>query len=137
MNFLSRVVVNACAIWAAAWILPGVAIEGNRLVEEQTGTIPAVIISYLVIGLIFGLANAFIKPILSLVSAPITCLTLGLFSIVINAVMLALTSWLSGFTPFRFTIDSFFFSAILAAIIVSVVSALLGWLVPEKDTARS
>lgn len=133
MNFLSRVIVNACAIWVAAWILPGVAITGNRVVEEQAGAIPAMIISYLVIGLIFGLANAFIKPILSFVSAPITCLTLGLFSIVINAIMLALTSWLSGFTPFEFTIDSFFFSAIFAAIIVSIVSALLGWLVPERS----
>ena len=133
MNFLSRVIVNACAIWVAAWILPGVTITGNRVVEEQAGAIPATIISYLVIGLIFELANAFIKPILSFVSAPITCLTLGLFSIVINAIMLALTSWLSGFTPFEFTIDSFFFSAILAAIIVSIVSALLGWLVPERS----
>lgn len=136
MNFLPRVVVNACAIWVAAWILPGVAIEGNRVVEEQTGAIPATIISYLVIGLIFGLANAFIKPILSFISAPITCLTLGLFSVVINAVMLALTSWLSGFTPFVFTIDTFFFSAIIAAIIVSIVSALLGWLVPERSAER-
>lgn len=136
MNFLSRVVVNACAIWVAAWILPGVAIDGNKIVEDQTGTIAATIISYLVIGLIFGLANAFIKPILSFVSAPITCLTLGLFSVVINAIILALTSWLSGFTPFVFTIDSFFPSAILAAIIVSIVSALLGWLVPEKSSAR-
>lgn len=136
MNFLSRVVVNACAIWVAAWLLPGVAIAGNPLVEEQTGHIPAMIISYLVVGLIFGLANAIIKPILSFVSAPITCLTLGLFSIVINAIMLALTSWLSGFTPFEFTIESFFFSAILAAIIVSIVSALLGWLVPERSADR-
>ena len=134
MNFLLRVVVNACAIWVAAWILPGVAIEGNQVVEDQTGTIAATIISYL--GLIFGLANAFIKPILSFVSAPITCLTLGLFSIVINAVILALTSWLSGFTPFEFTIDSFFPSAIIAAVIVSIVSALLGWLVPERSTER-
>ena len=133
MNFLSRVIVNACAIWVAAWIPPGVTITGNRVVEEQAGAIPAMIISYLVIGLIFGLANAFIKPILSFVSAPTTCLTLGLFSIVINAIMLALTSWLSGFTPFEFTIDSFFFSAIFAAIIVSIVSALLGWLVPERS----
>ncbi|AOP53575.1 MAG: phage holin family protein [Brevibacterium aurantiacum] len=136
MNFLLRVVVNACAIWVAAWILPGVAIEGNQVVEDQTGTIAATIISYLVVGLIFGLANAFIKPILSFVSAPITCLTLGLFSIVINAVILALTSWLSGFTPFEFTIDSFFPSAIIAAVIVSIVSALLGWLVPERSTER-
>ncbi|AZT93444.1 MAG: phage holin family protein [Brevibacterium aurantiacum] len=136
MNFLLRVVVNACAIWVAAWILPGVAIEGNQVVEDQTGTIAATIISYLVVGLIFGLANAFIKPILSFVSAPITCLTLGLFSIIINAVILALTSWLSGFTPFEFTIDSFFPSAIIAAVIVSIVSALLGWLVPERSTER-
>lgn len=136
MNFLLRVVVNTCAIWVAAWILPGVAIEGNQVVEDQTGTIAATIISYLVVGLIFGLANAFIKPILSFVSAPITCLTLGLFSIIINAVILALTSWLSGFTPFEFTIDSFFPSAIIAAVIVSIVSALLGWLVPERSTER-
>src|SRR5699024_4701845 len=100
---------------------------------HQTRPLPAMPIPYLVIGLIFGLANAFIKPILSFVSAPITCLTLGLFSIVINALMLALTSWLSGFTPFQFTIDSFFFSAIFAAIIVSIVSALLGWLAPERS----
>ncbi|RAE60297.1 phage holin family protein, partial [Burkholderia multivorans] len=117
-------------------ILPGVAIEGNSVVEEQTGPIAATIVSYLVIGLIFGLANAFIKPILSVLSAPITCLTLGLFSIVINAAMLALTSWLSGFTPFVFTIDSFFFQAILAAIIVSIVSALLGWLAPDSSRDR-
>lgn len=136
MNFLFRVGINAFAIWVAAWILPGVAIQGNSVVEEATGPIVAMIVSYLVIGLIFGLANAFIKPILSVLSAPITCLTLGLFSIVINAAMLALTSWLSGFTPFVFTIDSFFFQAILAAIIVSVVSALLGWLAPEGSRDR-
>ncbi|EKU49590.1 phage holin family protein [Brevibacterium casei] len=136
MNFLFRVGINAFAIWVAAWILPGVAIEGNSVVEEQTGPIAATIVSYLVIGLIFGLANAFIKPILSVLSAPITCLTLGLFSIVINAAMLALTSWLSGFTPFVFTIDSFFFQAIFAAIIVSIVSALLGWLAPDSSRDR-
>ncbi|RAD87809.1 phage holin family protein, partial [Burkholderia multivorans] len=68
MNFLFRVGINAFAIWVAAWILPGVAIEGNSVVEEQTGPIAATIVSYLVIGLIFGLANAFIKPILSVLS---------------------------------------------------------------------
>ena len=136
MSFLLRVGINAFAIWVAAWILPGVAIEGNSVVAEQTGPIPATIISYLVIGLIFGLANAFIKPILAFLSAPITCLTLGLFSIVINAAMLALTAWLSGFTPFVFTIESFFFQAIFAAVIVSIVSALLGWLVPDRSYER-
>lgn len=137
MNFLSRVVVNACAIWVATWILPGVAITGNPLVEEQVGSVAATVISYLAIGLIFGLANAFIKPVLTVLSAPITCLTLGLFTIIINAAVLAVTAWVSGFTPFVFTIDSFFFSAILAAIIVSIVSTLLGWLVPESSHDRN
>src|SRR5699024_5618504 len=80
-----------------------------------------------------GLAKALIKPILRFLSPPIPLPDLGPFFVVINPLMLALTSWLSGFTPFQFTIDSFFFSAIFAAIIVSIVSALLGWLAPERS----
>ena len=57
---------------------------------------------------------------------PITILTLGLFTIVINAAMLYLTSWISGYTPVHFTIDSFFWTAVLAAIIISVISVVAG-----------
>jgi len=128
-----RVIVNALALWIASWILPGLDIStsattgavANSGVTQGTDTI-GIILAYLFIGLIFGLVNALVKPLVSLLSLPITILTLGLFTIVINAAMLYLTSWLSSYTPVHFTIDSFFWTAVLAAIIITVVSLVAG-----------
>jgi len=128
-----RVIVNALALWIASWILPGLDIStsattgavANSGVTQGTDTI-GIILAYLFIGLIFGLVNALVKPLVSLLSLPITILTLGLFTIVINAAMLYVTSWLSSYTPVHFTIDSFFWTAVLAAIIVTVVSLVAG-----------
>ncbi|MGX9899347.1 phage holin family protein [Arthrobacter sp. SA17] len=128
-SFIVRVVINGLALWIASWILPGLDISTSAASEavartgvtEGTDTI-GLILAYLFIGLIFGLVNAFVRPLVSLLSLPITILTLGLFTIIINAAMLYLTSWLSSFTPVDFTIDSFFWTAILAAIIITVIS---------------
>ncbi|QDY89791.1 phage holin family protein [Arthrobacter sp. UKPF54-2] len=128
-----RVIVNALALWIASWILPGMDISttattgavANSGVTQGTDTI-GIILAYLFIGLIFGLVNALVKPLVSLLSLPITILTLGLFTIVINAAMLYLTSWLSSYTPVHFTIDSFFWTAVFAAIIITVVSLVAG-----------
>ncbi|QDW31168.1 phage holin family protein [Arthrobacter sp. KBS0702] len=128
-----RVIVNALALWIASWILPGLDISTSATtgavaksgVTQGTDTI-GIILAYLFIGLIFGLVNALVKPLVSLLSLPITILTLGLFTIVINAAMLYLTSWLSSYTPVHFTIDSFFWTAVLAAIIITVVSLVAG-----------
>jgi putative membrane protein len=81
-----------------------------------------IVLAYLFIGLIFGLVNAFVRPVVSFLSLPITILTLGLFTVVINAAMLYLTSWISSYTPVDFTIDSFFWTAILAAVIITIIS---------------
>lgn len=128
-----RVIVNALALWIASWILPGLEISTSATtgavadsgVTQGTDTI-GIILAYLFIGLIFGLVNALVKPLVSLLSLPITILTLGLFTIIINAAMLYLTSWLSSYTPVHFTIDSFFWTAVLAAIIITVVSLVAG-----------
>ncbi|WP_458112486.1 phage holin family protein [Arthrobacter sp. R1-13] len=128
-SFIVRVVINGLALWIASWILPGLEISTSAASEavartgvtEGTDTI-GLILAYLFIGLIFGLVNAFVRPLVSLLSLPITILTLGLFTIIINAAMLYLTSWLSSFTPVDFTIDSFFWTAILAAIIITIIS---------------
>lgn len=85
-----------------------------------------IVLAYLFIGLIFGVVNAVVRPLVKLLSLPVTILTLGLFTIVINAAMLYLTAWLSSFTPVHLTIDSFFWTAILASIIISVVSLVAG-----------
>jgi putative membrane protein len=128
-----RVIVNALALWVANWILPGLDITttattgavANSGVTQGTETV-GIILAYLFIGVIFGLVNAFVKPLVSLLSLPLTILTLGLFTIIINAAMLYLTSWLSSYTPVHFTIDSFFWTAVLAAIIITVVSLVAG-----------
>ncbi len=92
----------------------------------------SIVLGYLFIGLIFGVVNAVVKPIVSLLSLPITILTLGLFTVVINAGMLYLTSWISSYTPVHFTIDTFFWTAVLAALIISAVS-LLASALPALD----
>lgn len=132
-SFIVRVLINGLALWIANWILPGLDISTTATTEAVAqggvtqGTDPlGIILAYLFIGLIFGLVNALVRPIVSLLSLPITILTLGLFTIVINAAMLYLTSWLSSYTPVHFTIDSFFWTAVLAAIIITLVSLVAG-----------
>jgi putative membrane protein len=132
-SFIVRVLINGLALWIASWILPGLDISTTATTEAVAqggvtqGSDPlGVVLAYLFIGVIFGLVNALVRPIVSLLSLPITILTLGLFTIIINAAMLYLTSWLSSYTPVHFTIDSFFWTAVLAAIIITVVSLVAG-----------
>jgi len=128
-SFIVRVLINGLALWIASWILPGLDITTSATTEavaktgiSQGADAAGVVLAYLFIGLIFGLVNAFVRPIVSFLSLPITILTLGLFTVVINAAMLYLTSWISSYTPVNFSIDSFFWTAVLAAIIITVIS---------------
>ena len=95
---------------------------GSRKERDTVG----IVLAYLFIGLIFGVVNAFVRPLVKVLSLPVTILTLGLFTIIINAAMLYLTAWLSSFTPVHLTIDSFFWTAVLAAIIISIISMVAG-----------
>ena len=81
--------------------------------------------------MIFAAVNAVIKPVAKLMGLPITCLTLGLFALLINAAMLALTAWIAGLFDFDVEIDGFV-AAIMAALLVSVVSTLLSVFVGRR-----
>jgi putative membrane protein len=109
-----RLLVLAAAIWMAAWLLPDVTITGGFF-------------TYLWIALLFAVVNMFVGPILHLISLPLTILTLGLFALVVNAALVGLTALLSS----DFDIDGFW-SAVLAALVISVVSAVLNLLVPDR-----
>jgi len=130
MRLILRIIVNALALWVAGWILPGISLTGPETVGGNETL--ATILAYLFIGLIFGLVNAVVRPIVKILSLPVTILTLGLFTIIINAAMLMLTAWISSYTPIHFTVDSFFWTAILAALIISVVSMLIGLVTPKR-----
>jgi len=128
MSFLIRVVINALALAAAVWIVPGLKIDavGDGAVNTA--------VAYLIVAVIFGLVNALVRPIVKFFSLPITCLTLGLFTVVINALMLLLTSWLTTFTPIDFIIERFWWDAIAGTIIIAIISAVLGLFVKsERD----
>lgn len=134
MSFLLRVLVNAVAIWVAAWILPGMELTADpSVVAAVGGETAASVLAHLFVGLVFGVVNAVVRPVLRVLSLPVTCLTLGLFAVVVNAAMLWLTSWLSSFTPLRLEIDEFFWTAVLATLVIGVVSLVMGWVVPDRE----
>lgn len=92
---------------------------------------------FLIAALIVGLCNAIVKPILRLLSLPIVVLTLGLFLLVVNALVLQFAVWLSGVFDLGLTSDGYFWDTFLAAIVVSVVGWIIGALLPDEGrTAR-
>ena len=118
MGLILHAVVTAIAIALAALVVPGL---HWGLVDYGLGE-PGKYLSLLVTAVALGIVNAFIKPILVLISMPLTCATLGLFMFVINAIML----WLVGQFPAQlgFTVDGFI-PALLGSIVISLVSFLL------------
>lgn len=109
MSFLARVVVYAIAAGVTAYLLPGITIGA-----EDAG-------SYLIIGLVFGLVSAIVKPIVTLLTCPLVIVTMGLFIFVINGLMLLITSELLGD---RFMVDGLG-TAILGGIVMGITSLIL------------
>ncbi len=125
MGFLIKIAVNAVALWVAAWLLPGISFG-----EGKFGSKFATVV---LVAIVFGLVNALIKPIARLLSLPFIILTLGLFTFVVNAFMLQLTEWISEPLGLSFTIDHFFWDAIWGAIIITIVSVVLNWIIPDGN----
>ena len=119
MPFLIRLIVNAVALWVATRFVTGVTYTGS-------------VLPMIGVALVFGLVNATIRPLLKLFTFPLYILTLGLFSLVINGLMLLLTSALSGRLGLGFHVDGFL-PAVIGALVVSLVSTLLGMLIRERD----
>ncbi len=117
MRFLLRVVLNAAALLVAAWLVPGVQITGLG--------------AAIVAGLLLGVVNALVRPILLLLTLPFTLLTLGLFIFVVNAICFALTAALV--PGFRI---SGFFAALVGSIVVSIVSWILNSLAADDRNRR-
>lgn len=86
---------------------------------------------FLIAAVILGLANAFVKPILRFFSLPLILVTLGLFLLVVNALVLSLVVWLSGVFDLGLTSDGFFWETFLASIVVSIVGWIIGALLPD------
>ena len=125
MGFLLKTVVNGVALWVAALL-----VDGISLGEDDPDTTTRVL-TILLVALLFGVINAVVKPIASVLAFPAIVLTLGLFTLIINAAMLWLTSWASGPLGLDFSVDSFFWDAVIGGIIVTLVSMVLNVVVPD------
>lgn len=124
MRFIVKVLISGAAIWAASKIVPG-------MVLHTDGTTGGTLLLLAVTAVIFTLVNAIIKPVVKVIALPLYILTLGLFFIVVNATMLMLASWISQQTPYGMSVDGFG-SAMLAALLISLVSMLLSFLLPSR-----
>lgn len=117
--FLLRAGFTGLALWLVTLIVPGMRFVGGDTRLQRIGII-------FVVAVIFGLVNAFIKPIVQVLSIPLYVLTLGLFHIVINALMLWITAWITrNTTHWGLDINNFWWDAIWAAIVLSIVSWFL------------
>ncbi|MEQ4723068.1 phage holin family protein [Nonomuraea sp. B19D2] len=126
MRFIIRTIAAAVALWVAVQVLDGIEVNAPANSVKYWGVL-------LIVALIFGLVNAIVKPIVKALGCAIVVLTLGLFLLVINAAMLLLTSWIAGQLDIPFHVDNFYPAAFWGAIIVSVVSWLLGLILPDGD----
>ena len=122
MSFLVRVVVNAVALGVACWLLSDISLNGATTTEQ--------VLRLLLVAVVFGLVNAVVRPVVKLLSLPFILLTLGLLIFVINALMLMLTSWLSGQLGLGFHVDGFG-TALVGALIITIVSWGLDVLLPD------
>ncbi|TGZ16895.1 hypothetical protein DV517_18680 [Streptomyces sp. S816] len=123
-NFVVKTIVNAGALAVAVWLLDKITLTGAST-AKKAGTL-------IVVALIFGLVNSLVKPILKVLTFPLFILTLGLITLIVNALMLLLTSWVCGKLQLSFHVEGFW-TAVLGGLIVSVVSWALHMFLPDED----
>lgn len=108
MGIILSILISSVAVYFTAWLLPGISVKGFG--------------SAILVAIVLGILNAIVKPVLQFLSFPITVLTLGLFLLVINTLIILLASWIMGS---NFHVENFWW-ALLFSIIVSIVSSVLG-----------
>ena len=116
-HFLLRLLVNALALYAAVWFVPGLSHDGG----------PA---RFLLVALLFGVVNSLLRPLLTILTCPLVVATLGLFTLVINALLLMVTGWLSERWDLGFSVSGFM-PAFLGGIVMAVTSIAVALFIRE------
>ncbi|GAA3749270.1 phage holin family protein [Micromonospora maritima] len=127
MGFLIRLAITAIALWVTTLIVPGVEVTGRN--GGNT------VFTLIVVALVFGVVNAVLKPLIKVFGCVFYLLTLGLFALVVNALLFLLTDWIAGLLKLPFHVDGFW-AAFWGAIVVAVVSWLISVVVPDSLEER-
>ena len=123
-NFVVKTIANAGALAVAVWLLDKITLTGTST-GKKVGTL-------LVVALLFGLVNFLVKPVVKVLTFPLFILTLGLITLVVNALMLLLTSWLADKLNLSFHVEGFW-TAVVGGLIISVVSWALNVVLPDGE----
>jgi putative membrane protein len=127
MRLLVRLLAGAVALAVAAGLIEGISVGPGTTGER--------VLTLIAVAVIFGLVNAIVRPIVRLISLPLFVLTLGLFTFVVNALMLLLTAWIGDQFDLAFEVDGFW-SALLGALVISVVSFAINLILPDNYERR-
>jgi putative membrane protein len=125
--FLIRLVINAIALWITTLVVNGIEVSGRSTATNA--------LTVLAVAAIFGVVNAVLKPVIHVVGCVFYVLTLGLFALVVNALLFLLTDWIASLFDLPFKVDGFF-PAFWGAIVMAVVSWLISVVVPGRNEER-
>jgi putative membrane protein len=120
-RFLVSLVANAIALWLTTLIVGGVKVDAFGTDDGVLSTV----LTYLFVALIFGLVNGIIGTIIRVVAFPLYILTLGLISLIVNALLLLLAGWISQLFGFGLIVDGFWW-AVLGALVLAILAAIIG-----------
>jgi putative membrane protein len=123
-NFIVKTLANAGALGVATWLIADITLPGDSAWREA--------LSLILVALLFGVVNWLVKPVVKVLSFPLFILTLGLITLVVNALMLMLTSWLAGKLSLDFHVHGFW-TAVLGGLIISIVSWGLHAVLPDDE----
>jgi putative membrane protein len=127
MRLLMRLVVNVLALGAATWLFAGITLSGGTQTDR--------FLRLVVVGAVFGVITSLVRPVVRFLSLPLIILTLGLVLVVINALMLLLTSAISGGLGLGFHVDGFWV-ALLGSIVISLATIVLEAVLPDGERRR-
>ncbi len=122
VNFLLKVLASAAGLAVAAWLLDGITITGDSDNDR--------VLTLVIVAAIFGIIDSFVAPVIKVLAIPFIILTLGLFLLVVNALMLLLTSWVADQVGLGFAVDGFW-TAVVGSIIITVVGWIAHLILPD------
>ncbi|SDY22940.1 putative membrane protein [Micromonospora pattaloongensis] len=122
MSFLIRILSTAVALWITTLVVPGIEVTGGSPARNA--------LTLVIVAVIFGLVNAVLKPIIKSVGCLFYVLTLGLFALVVNALLFLLTDWIASLFDLPFRISGFW-AAFWGAIVVAIVGWVISLVVPD------
>jgi putative membrane protein len=123
-NFIVKTLANAGALLVAVWLIKDITLTGDNTWHK--------VLTLILVAVVFGVVNWLVKPVVQLLSFPLFILTLGLITLVVNALMLLLTSWLADKLSLDFHVEGFW-TAVVGGLIISIVSWALHVVLPDDE----